>query len=338
MTRHHILVVGAGSVGRRHARNLHALGCSVSCVDPTPERLRQAGDELPIENQFATLEDALQHGDRFSGVAICSPPRFHVAQSLTALEADLPVLLEKPVAPDVLSCRQLDERLQKGGTLLLGYTYRWWPPVRRLKTLIEEEWVGAPRHVRFFMSAHLADWHPWEPYQNFFMASRELGGGALLDESHFIDLMLWFFAMPARVFARVEKISELEIDTDDFVEISAVYNSGLRASVHLDLFGRPHEKHIVIVGERGSIQCLFDPNQIRIGYSAEAKWNIESFASERNDMFMAVAQEFLKLIEQERRNPTCTILDGLKTLRIIEACRESQSTGREIRLFSANGD
>jgi predicted dehydrogenase len=338
MTRHHILVVGAGSVGRRHARNLHSLGCSVSCVDPRPERLRQAGDELPVKKQFATLEDALQHGQRFSGVAICSPPRFHVSQSLAALEADLPVLLEKPVAPDLLSCRQLHQRLQQSGTLLLGYTYRWWPPVRRLKTLIEEERVGTPRHVRFFMSAHLADWHPWERYQDFFMASRELGGGALLDESHFIDLMLWFFTMPERIFARVEKISELEIDSDDYVEISAVYDSGLRVSVHLDLFGRPHEKHIVVAGERGSIQCLFDPDQIRIGDAAEAIWTIESFAIERNDMFMAVAQEFLNLIEDESADPSCTILDGLKTLRIIEACRESQSTGREIKLSSPNDD
>jgi predicted dehydrogenase len=338
MTRHHILVVGAGSVGRRHARNLNSLGCSVSCVDPRPDRLRQAGDELPVNKQFATLEDALHHGERFAGVAICSPPRFHVSHSLAALEADLPVLLEKPVAPDLSSCRQLHQRLQQSGTLLLGYTYRWWPPVRRLKTLIEEERVGRPRHVRFFMSAHLADWHPWEPYQSFFMASRELGGGALLDESHFIDLMLWFFTMPERIFARVEKISELEIDTDDYVEISAVYNSGLRVSVHLDLFGRPHEKHIVVVGERGSIQCLFDPDQIRIGDTAEAKWTIESFVVERNDMFMAVAQEFLRLIEEEPPDPTCTILDGLKALRIIEACRESQSTGREVSLSSANVD
>ena len=55
--------------------------------------------------------------------------------------------------------------------------------------------VGGLRHARFVMSAHLADWHPWERYQDFFMASRDQGGGALLDESHFIDLMLWFFGV-----------------------------------------------------------------------------------------------------------------------------------------------
>jgi predicted dehydrogenase len=336
MSRHHILIVGAGSVGRRHARNFNSLGCNISCVDPKKDRLEQAATELSLRHQFTTLEAALKTADDLTGVAICSPPRCHVEQSLVALDAGLPVLLEKPVSPDLSSCRQLHERLREGGKLLLGYTYRWWEPIRRLKCLIETGRVGALRHARFLMSAHLADWHPWEPYQSFFMASRELGGGALLDESHFIDLMLWFFGKPERLFTRVEKISDLEIDTDDFVEISAVYPRGLRVSVHLDLIGRPHEKQIVVVGENGTIQCLFDPNEIRIGDSAEPRWQTESFSVERNDMFLGVAKEFLGLIEGSCLRPTCSLLDGLKTLEIVEACRESQRTGREIHLVHAH--
>src|SRR4030095_9139105 len=146
------------------------------------------------------------------------------------------------------------------------------------------------------------------------MPSRELGGGALLDESHFIDLMLWFFGKPERLFARVEKISNLEINTDDFVEISAVYPDGWRASIHLDLIGRPHEKQITVVGEEGSIQCLFNPDQVRIAAGMDSRWETESFSLERNDMFMGVAREFVELLEDARNRPSCSILDGLKVL------------------------
>ena len=336
MGQHHVLVVGAGSVGRRHARNFHSLGCAVSCVDPNVQRLEQAASELPVQNQFATLESALRERNGFSGVAVCSPPKFHVEQSLLALDAGLPVLLEKPVSPDLASCRRLYDRWRSGGKLLLGYTYRWWEPVRRVKQLIDAGAIGAVRHARFFMSAHLADWHPWERYQDFFMASRDLGGGALLDESHFIDLMLWFFGRPKQLFARVEKISDLEITTDDFVEISAVYPGGLRASVHLDLFGRPHQKQIAVTGDRGSVECVFDPNEVRIGHSPEARWQVESFALERNDMFIAVAREFIAFMEENADVSTCTLLDGLKTLEVVEACRESQRAGREIVLGPAH--
>jgi predicted dehydrogenase len=99
--------------------------------------------------------------------------------------------------------------------LLLGYTWRWWPSLLKVKDLVAQQAVGQLRHVKFTMAAHLADWHPWERYQDFFMASEALGGGALLDESHWLDLMLWFFGMPQKLFAKVEKISDLEIETDD---------------------------------------------------------------------------------------------------------------------------
>jgi predicted dehydrogenase len=301
-------------------------------MDPREDRLAQAATVGPLRHRFRSLETALQHAQEFAGIAVCSPPKFHVEQSLAALDMDLPVLLEKPVSPDAASCQQLRERLQKGGQLLLGYTYRWWEPVKRLKSVIETETVGTLRHAWFTMSAHLADWHPWERYQDFFMASQELGGGALLDESHFIDLMLWFFGMPERLFARVEKISDLEITTDDLVHISAVYPNGLRVTIHLDLFGRPHGKQIVITGDKGTAQCLFDPNEIRIGHTPEPQWKIESFSVERNAMFLGVAREFLELIHSNYAPLTCTISDGLKVLEVVEACRESQHTGREVVL------
>lgn len=333
MEKRHILIVGVGSVGRRHARNLVSLGCEISCSDPRRDRLDQAATEIPVKLRFDTMESALQSGCAFDGVAVCSPPRYHVSQSLVALDAGIPVLLEKPVSPDYADCLRLFERLEQGGELLLGYTYRWWEPLRRLRDLIRAGKIGRVRLARFTMSAHLADWHPWEPYQEFFMASRELGGGALLDESHFIDLMLWFFGRPERLFARVEKISDLEITTDDFVEVSAVYSNGLRASIHLDLIGRPHEKRVVCVGESGTLQCRFDPNELRFCNTCDPAWEVELYALDRNDMFMGVAREFLDLISGSRRPLTCNIGDGLGVLEIVEACRRSQETGEEIPLL-----
>ncbi len=328
----HLLILGSGSVGRRHAKNLAQLGCRVSCMDVRRDRLEEAAKELPVVHQFTTIEAALARASEFTGIVVCSPPRYHVEQSLAAMELNLPVLLEKPASVDAASCRMLQERLQQGGKVLLGYTYRWWTPIRQMKTLIEAGAIGVPRHARFVMSAHLADWHPWERYQDFFMARQDLGGGALLDESHFIDLMLWFFGMPERIFARIGKVSDLEIDTDDVVDIVATYPDQFRVTIHLDLFGRPHEKHIVVTGEQGTLQCLFSPDALRLGRTSDARWETEYFSIERNDMFLGVAREFLKLINGTLPAQTCTLADGVKTLEVVEACRESQKTRGEVAL------
>ncbi len=332
----HVLIVGAGSVGRRHARNLAALGCTISAVDPRADRLREASSEVAVVGCYETVEEAF-HVDRRSltAVVIASPPRVHVDQALLALKAGLPVLLEKPVSPDLESCRKLERAARTASApVLLGYTWRWWPPIADVKRLLAAKTIGTVRHVRFVMSAHLADWHPWERYQDFFMASREQGGGALLDESHWVDLALMFFGSPTSVTARVEKISDLEIETDDNVDMLLGYDNGLRISLHLDLYGRPHDKTIRFSGDQGTILWTADPNRVSVAHDAAGPWQETNYTCGRNDMFVAVAQEFLR-VAAGKRKASCTLADGTAVLRVLEAARTSSTEGRTVRLTKA---
>jgi predicted dehydrogenase len=179
------------------------------------------------------------------------------------------------------------------------------------------------------MAAHLADWHPWERYQDFFMASKTLGGGAILDESHWLDLMLWFFGMPEKLFAKVEKVSDLEIDSDDNVDMLVFYESGMRVSLHLDLYARPHEKSIQFAGENGTL--IWQPNSIKIGKEMDPDWEIEEFDYDRNDMFVGVAEEFLNIFSGGSVQ-TCTLEDGIRVLKLIEAARQSSTAEKIIKI------
>ena len=328
---HHLVIVGTGSVGKRHAINLSALGCTVTCVDPRQDRLDEvAGEEVTLQAVFPSLEKAFAADGSFDAVVVASPPSFHVDQSIAALRRGKPVLLEKPVSPDLASALKLRAAVHDTKVpLLLGYTWRWWPPLLKVKDLVVQQAVGQLRHVKFTMAAHLADWHPWERYQDFFMASEALGGGALLDESHWLDLMLWFFGMPERLFAKIEKISDLEIETDDNVDILVYYPDDLRVSLHLDLYARPHEKTIQFVGENGTL--IWEPNRIKIGKGMDPEWEIEDFQYDRNDMFVAAAKEFLHVLSGAPVQ-TCTIDDGAQVLNLIEAARMSSSGEKVIEI------
>lgn len=325
-------MVGSGSVGKRHARNLRALGCRISSTDPRADRLAELAAETPVEGQYPTLEQALQSGTGYDGAVIGSPPSAHVEQALVCLNARIPVLLEKPLSPDLSSARNLTKAARASAVpLLLGYTWRWWPPLQRVREQLAAQAVGKLRHVQFHMSAHLADWHPWERYEDFFMSSRALGGGALLDESHWIDLALWLFGMPREISARVEKLSDLAIDTDDNVDMLMVYPDSLRIGVHLDIFGRPHEKYIRFVGERGTMLWSADPNRLSVGREMTGWTSVEDFTCQRNDMFVAVAHEFLSGLDGNPM-PTCTLDDGERVLRVIETARNASAQARTLVL------
>jgi predicted dehydrogenase len=333
MTERHILIVGFGSVGQRHAANLGRLGCRISCVDTRADRRdelkNEAGQGQPV-GTFKNLGAALA-SQTYDGAVIATPTALHVEQTVMLLDAGIPVLLEKPVAVTLDDALILAAaKVRNSAPLLLGYTWRWWPPLIEVKQQLANGTIGKIIKVDFWMSAHLADWHPWEPLEDFFMSSKALGGGALLDESHWIDLANWFFGPPSHVFGRAEKLSDLPIDADDHVDINARYADGKRISVHLDLIGRPHEKTIRIVGTAGTLVWSAEPNEFRVGRSAEQSWQTTSFDCERNDMFVSVAEEFLRTLDGDE--PSCTLDDGLSTMRVIEAVRRSGDEGREIAL------
>jgi len=299
-------------------------------MDPRPERLNGVLEQVPVENVYESADDAFRDAAHFDGVVVASPPSFHVDQCISALDCGLPVLLEKPVSPDLASTQKLGVKVKETGVpLLLGYTYRWWEPLIEVKRMLDSNAVGNLLHVKFVMSAHLADWHPWENYQDFFMASKELGGGALLDESHWLDLMLWFFGMPDKIFAQIDKVSSLEIDTDDNVDMLLEYKNGLKVSVHLDIYGRPHEKYIRFTGEDGTLMWSMDPNRIAVGRGMEEAWENIDYKCERNDMFLEVAREYLTVLNGEELK-TCTIDDGVKIMSIIEAARKSSVQGKTL--------
>jgi predicted dehydrogenase len=331
MSSKHILIIGTGSVGKRHARNLSSLGCTISCIDPRQDRLDEAAQEITtLQEGYTSLEEAFAGGRRFDAVAVTSPPSFHIGQAVAALDKRIPVLLEKPVSPDLKSAQTLQKAVHASGIpLLLGYTWRWWPSLAKVRELLAQQIVGRLRYVKFIMSAQLADWHPWERYQDFFMASKTLGGGALLDESHWLDLMVWLFGMPQKLYAKVEKISDLQIKTDDNVDILCQYPENMRVYLHLDLYGRPHEKSIQFIGEKGTM--IWEPERIRIGHGMEPEWQIENFSHDRNDMFLSVAREFLDVLGG-RPVTTCNIDDGIRVLTLVEAARCSSSEEKTISI------
>jgi predicted dehydrogenase len=325
----HILVVGSGSVGKRHARNFSALGCRISCVDPRADRRQELAAETPVANAFASLEEAIA-ANSFDGIVIASPPSLHVSQGLAAIGAGRPVLLEKPVASDLVRAQDLNAAAAAArARVLLGYTWRWWRPIERARRLVEEGAIGKLLRVDFMMSANLEDWHPWEKYQEFFMSSTALGGGALLDESHWIDLALWMFGVPASLYARVDKISALEIDTDDNVDIMWRSPAGPLVNIHLDIYGRPHEKTIRFTGSRGTL--LWTPNRVCVGSKPEGWDTVEDFADERNDMFAAVARDFLGMLDGTS-DCRCTLAEGIDVMRVVEAARRSHIERREYSL------
>lgn len=170
-----IAVAGAGYIGQAHMAVIEATeGCRLSAlVDPSPaaaESARRAG--LPL---YTDLSQLLAR-DRPDAVVLATPNALHVPQALQCLEAGLPVLLEKPIAPTVQEARALVQaaaRLQS--RVLIGHHRAHSPIMERARQLIAEGQLGAIVAVTgaalFFKPDAYFDDSPWR---------REAGAGPIL--------------------------------------------------------------------------------------------------------------------------------------------------------------
>ena len=139
-------VVGAGMIGADHIARLTntTAGALVSAViEPEDARAAAAAALAPGALTYRRVEDALAAG-AMDAVLVATPGQFHEPVLLPVLEAGLPILCEKPLAPDPETSWQILQAEQKGGRQLIqvGFMRRFDPEYRQLRQFIAEGAAG----------------------------------------------------------------------------------------------------------------------------------------------------------------------------------------------------
>ncbi len=326
------LVVGLGSIGRRHARNWVALGLGPVAVcrqtrSPQPEPLGIGVQE------FTDLDEAL--ADRPDAVLVTNPTSLHVETACKALQAGAHVFIEKPIGHRLDGVAGLlNEAEQSDKHLMVGYNLRFHPGLIRFKELLQRGAIGKPLSARAEAGEYLPDWHPWEDYRASYSGSAELGGGAVLTFSHELDALCWVLGAPSRVVAMAAHASSLEIDTEDTAELVLQFPSGPLASVHVDYLMRPPRRNLEIVGEAGVLRWEYDQNRVLLYAPQTRQWRIEEGDPrlQRNDMYLAELAHFAACVRGEIARPLIDGRQGAAILAIALAALRSSKEEKAIDL------
>ena len=325
------LVVGTGSIGTRHCRNLSALGHGVLAWDTDPARLREV-EALPGVKSALSLEHGLgMHPD---GVLICTPPASHVSLARRALEAGAHVFVEKPLAPSTDGVEALlDDAERRGHLLLLGFNLRFLPSLRCVKALLDERRVGKVLAARAEFGYYLPAWRPTRDYRQNYAVRADLGGGILLDASHEFDYLDWFFGDVAELFCTAEHRSDLAGDTEDLAEVTLRFRSGVLAQVHLDYLQRAYRRNLEIIGSDGVIVWDYPTQTVTVrGPEPDRREeHAGSFDAGPDEMYVEGMRHFVRCIEGQEA-PMVDGLGALRSLRIVEAAKTSARERRWVTL------
>jgi len=323
------LVIGAGSIGRRHIRNLRSLGIrNISVYDPDTSRLAQVAESLGAK-PFVDFKKAM-NTVRPNLVFVCSPPVFHVLQALEAVKANAHVFVEKPLSHALVDVDKLiAEAKVRQRVVQVGYNFHFHPGLQKIKQLLDKGVIGRILWARAEMGQYLPDWRPWQDYRQSYTARQDLGGGIILDSSHELDYIIWFLGQPTEVMCMAGKVSNLDVNVEDNATILLRFANGSQADIHVDFVQRGYNRFCKLVGEQGTIMWNYSTNQVRIYHVDGDFWETISYVFESNDMYVAEEQHFLECVDHSIV-PEVSLQQAKKVLEVALAAKSSaeQSCGR----------
>ena len=326
------LVIGCGSIGKRHIRNLKALSIGeITANDVRRDRCEEVEEAYGIKT-YLDLEEALEQ--KPDAVLIATPTNLHLPQALAASKRGCHLFIEKPLSHSLDGIDELLEIItQKKLVSLVGCNMRFHPCVSLMKELLDSGSIGKVVSARLQAGFYLPDWHPYEDYRKSYSANKSLGGGVILDGIHEIDYIGWFLGEVRRVFCFADRFTDLEIDTEDMAEILLEFEIGTIAEVHLDYIQRTRGRSCQLIGDKGTMIWNQDERSVKL-YSAEIKhWQVypEGYNADINEGYIKEMLHFLRCIE-EREQPINSIREAKRVLEIALAAKESAQTGKIISL------
>jgi len=313
-----VLIVGLGSIGRRHARLLSARSdVELSICDTVPENRSQTL-ELLLNSPagiYSLFSEALKAKPDIA--FICVPNHLHVPLSLQAIEGGVDVFVEKPISDSPGAARNLvDAAASAGRFLQVGYMLRLDEGLCKLKKIVETGGVGNLVAGRAMIGTYITLLNAKSPDRIHQLNS------LIVDYTHELDFIRWFFGEVTDVMAMSSQIGDMELKPKPNVfQMILKMDNGALVQVHMDYVQFPQRRLFEIYGDRGTLIYDFMSGEIRhFHFQKEYKWEDISVAPimERWDDLFRKEHEAILLARANGTPPLVSGSDGLRTLEIAE--------------------
>ncbi len=320
----------------------------VALCDTSPDNLARAAAPFPEAARYDDDRALLQHPG-LQAVGVLTPPQSHAAIALRALDADLHVLIEKPLAITLDESEALLQRATDAGrAVVVGFNTRWHRTAQRARDLLQQGVLGDVRAVRSLYTHRMSarnrpDW----------VHQRGAGSGLLLGEApHHLDF--WRYLLQ-RDIEQVYALGQSMLACDDqWMALTARLSGGVLASAVLAAESNPTSE-IEILGERGRLcASLYRADGLQLYLGDRPPGDLRSRLRQTAGLVRQAPQmaralrdggifrasfgamwAHLAAVILDGAPVQCTLLDGHRALQATLAAAESARTGQPVKLTDA---
>lgn len=320
-----ILLIGLGSIGKRHLTNMLALGYNNITIVSSKNSLPTEFSHLI---HYKTLQQALQ-SNNFTTAVVCVPTAQHINTLQFCLQAGINhIYLEKPVSHNYVDVENIINQYPSAA-IYVGFDMHYDLGLQKVKEILQQNIIGKVVSVNAQVGQYLPDWRPHEDYTKGMSAKKETGGGVMLDLVHEFDYLYWLFGEVDTVASIYKNSEALNIETEDIAEVLLKFTNGIIGTIHLDYLQQKLVRNCLITGSKGSIKWNLTTSSVQ-WITADKKEQVFSYVGfERNQRFVNIMSDFLA---KEQNNFTTNFSQGLQSLKMVLAAKYSSENQVFVKL------
>jgi len=300
-------------------------------VNHQPESMAEFAKRFNIERRYENLDALLKDGG-VDALIVGTPNYLHASQTITALNAGVHVMVEKPMAMNAGEAAQMHAAARKSGaTLMVAHCWRFDPDVLWLKE-------GSKKLGRIIRTKGYGVHTHWGP-EGWFTKRKFAGGGAMADMGiHALDTARFLLGdpKPVAVYAKIGTYYK-DFDVDDTGLIIVEWEGGATSYIESGWW-QPHadglEAATQLYGTRGFGQLF--PTRLELPNEKEGKIEVidSGFEFPRKEhcpqsLYDDQLRYFVECIEK-KQTPVPGGAEGLVNMQIVDAAYESSKTGKVV--------
>lgn len=297
------LIIGFGSIGKKHFLALKALKIQVDVLSLSYEKAEYENLKFKL---YKHLDEVPLNEYELFIIANITTSHFSTLKSLDKRLKNKTILVEKPLFEKDYKFKSLKN------TIYVAYLLRFNPLVKALKAFLKKD--KKPYFASFECDSYLPNWRQGD-YTKHYSAKKALGGGVSLDLSHELDLALWFFNKAKLEFSSIKKLSELEITSDDLA-FFALKDEKSRVYVRLNYFSKFNERKIIFHTENKSYKADLVKNELVI-FKKNGSFIAYQYEANTIDTLMNLHNALRK-----KDKNLCTLKEGQRVMKLITKAKK----------------
>jgi predicted dehydrogenase len=322
------LIIGGGSIGKRHIKNLQSLGyLEIWCLK------RKKDENFEKETGVQSITSINELPGNIDAVLVCTPTSLHAEGIEIARKLDAAIFMEKPL----IHRKEEFEKIKNGlsgydKVFFIGFMLRYHPLVQKIKSIIDSNTLGKTYSARLEFGSYLPFWHPWEDHRMGYAAKKDLGGGVINTITHELDLVQYFFGNPQTVLCDSKNLNKLNVEVEEIAEAIFGYDDKM-VTLHLDYLQKEYDRNIKVLCDEGKITWIWHDHKVVVKkYNEDAVEYKLANDFDVNQLYVDELKDFIEIIVKSKFHHPLNFDHAVSNTELLLRMYESLRYGKKINL------